>query len=517
MNKYLILISVSGIQEYIMQSIKTADLFKNSQAVTRQMKSYIDFIEAQSNTKSIIIPQNKGTQIPNYCLFEYYSDKNQFELALFFEKKPKNDNVDLETYISIYPWTDIEVTYDRAYEAVYERLELLKADRAYSLMHDAHQEANITIVTGKKICMKCKKRPVDGQETLCSYCEHASNDNHPFPSTTDIAAWNTLRNMSEANFQEVSASKEKSQERITNELYKKGIITTPYYGIIQLDVDDFGKHMAGAYLEEGSDLKQHQIMLTKQVQEMNKSIESIVKKREEEVKKRFDAISLCNKLRIYIGGDDALFFCPVQYIEKVLTEIREEQDKLNNLLQKEGYKKLVTLSVAVVMTHHETDFRSAIKLSRHQLEATKHKYRYKGKNGLSLTLKQRSGALYTSYLPYTLAALSTLDALSARKDKEAISLSKIPQLEYQLRLLGNTFEIHTQEVAFKNIINNEIKRISQERTSSISVISYTNLKTMLDFFKEYEYSHLYIDWDGFFSLFKVIECIHREEVKSNEE
>ncbi len=53
----------------------------------------------------------------------------------------------------------------------------------------------------------------------------------------------------------------------------------------------------------------------------------------------------------------------------------------------------------------------------------KQKYRYKGKNGLSLTIKQRSGALYTSYLPYTLAALSTLDALSARKSGEKANFS----------------------------------------------------------------------------------------------
>ncbi len=104
--------------------------------------------------------------------------------------------------------------------------------------------------------------------------------------------------------------------------------------------------------------------------------------------------------------------------------------------------------------------------------------------------------------------------------KKQISLSKIPQLEHQLRLLGNTFEIYTQEVVFKNIINNEIKRLSQERTSSLSVISYTNLKDNVRFFlKEYEYSHFtHLIWDGFFLPYlKVIECIHREEVKSNEE
>lgn len=516
MDKYLTLISISGIQNYIEKAIKTKDLWHNSYVVVECMSNYIKKCDETFSKDAIewIIPQKeeegKQSDIPNYCLFSCRSNLDEFALRDYIYNQLLDEMyTDLPVYVCIVKWDGAKETYSQAYDKLYMRLALLKSDRAN--LYDRIVNSNgakynpMRTLDGGQVCIKYHSKNVINQETICPDCQKDLKKVKSFPSTSDIAIWHEL-----ILREDLESLEDKSRES----LFGKGYVKSTLYGLVQIDIDDFGKHISGQYLKNKNELQETQRLLIQNIAEVTSSLNAYIEDIENLAAESFKPMKLKNILNIYMGGDDFLFFSPVRDIHAILIEMRRMQDNLNQKLVEAGYNHPITFSASVIIAHHESDFQSVLQLSRRKIKEVKAQYTTKGKNAICLTLKQRSGAIYTTNMKFEEETLKLIEKnVLEKNDKKikGITFNKVHRLEEHLRNLGTVYSTYGRNRLVKDIIWGEIRRACQEASPAKNSISYDDLIQLLELNINIGYSQCVINWDDFFALLKIIENLNREE------
>ncbi|TCK98674.1 CRISPR-associated protein Cmr2 [Natranaerovirga hydrolytica] len=494
MNKKLVLISIAGVQNFIEQSRGTKDFFINSKLIVDYVMNIHKGVKAMTTIEEMntIIPLNLDSEygIPNYLLFECESETIDLEneireyLEGYFEnEKTFLRNVAQELDVFIVAENYINEDYRQIYIKVYEKLELLKKDRFVD--RRILKEVETKEIIGQK-CTLCHKREGtedNGKEILCSICsEKRVYIKEGYPSTELIA-----------NFK-----KDCKNNYYNNNIKSDCVEIKPkenkYYALIRGDIDDFGKHIAGLYLEKESDLIKHQ-------QALNNEINTFACKLKNALDESIKYNNEIKKFDIYLGGDDFIFFCPLIHLFEMLEKIEMQRIQI---FEKESERE-ITFSKSVMIAHSSTDLKEVIKYSKERLEFTKEKLKKQGKNGLAISLLTMNHKFRTSTIKGN--QLKLVKDLYDEFEK-GMSQSIIQELERTLRLLGDT--IQNEYYLLNSIIENETYRIiSKKSKASQEMIKL--VIALLEQYKTYEHRYTTIDWDGYFNMLKIIERISKKE------
>ena len=338
----LLLISLSNIQNYISSARKIIDLYNGSllvkDTILEIQRVLFDNTHMEKCFQCCTDDKVEETNVPNFLLYRIKTDENkdnkelEEEIYNILKENVNKSKVayDLIPYIVI---EDIEGDgYDEAYNKIYKKLGAYKNNRFRAkTFFEAKKK-------GKKVCYLCgirygnevKQKEKKGNdkkikiEYLCSECKKKRDyQNEGFSSVDDIAM---LKN-------------------------KNGT----YYALIRADIDNMGKWLSTIPKEyEEGGLLQWQKLLKEFIKEFIKKVE-----------KSLEEITKENKLLIYAGGDDLLFFCP---IEQAMSELK----RVDTLLEETWKEKIVphvqkmedriTISKCIAIVHRKTPLRRVIQL-----------------------------------------------------------------------------------------------------------------------------------------------------------
>lgn len=152
-----------------------------------------------------------------------------------------------------------------------------------------------------------------------------------------------------------------------------------YYALLVVDGDNMGM-----VIDNQKNQQRHRD-LSKQLSYFSSRVQEIISD------KRYDGVP------VYSGGDDILAYLPKYSV----LACADELEKTFSTLMKEGDFSFVsvddeikypTLSAGIVIAHHLTPLAEVLRLARKSEQRAK---RIKGKNGLVIAVKKRSGTLLT--------------------------------------------------------------------------------------------------------------------------
>ena len=475
----LLLISLSNIQNYISSARKAKDLYNGSLLVKNTIleiqRVLFDNTYMEKCFQFCDDDKVEETNIPNFLLYRIKTDENkdnrELEEEIYNILKENVDKskvaYDLIPYIVI---EDIEDDgYDEAYNKIYKKLGAYKNNRFRAkTFFEAKKE-------GEKVCYLCgirygndvKQEDDDKIEYLCSECKKKRDyGREGFSSVDDIAK---LQN-------------------------KEGT----YYALIRADIDNMGKWLSTIPKEyEAGGLLQWQKLLKEFIKEFIKKVE-----------KSLEEITKEKKLLIYAGGDDLLFFCP---IEQAISELK----RVDTLLEETWKEKIVpyvqkmedriTISKCIAIVHRKTPLKRVIQLSKNYLEETKNykteeKDNEKNKIGFLLILDGYEQV----FSVVKMQEIELVEKLLLGIGTE-ISRSFIYELERETVIFGDIVGNEYEETVI-NIIKNDIQRVIERKSNYPQKYNDIIQRLYLQF-RQYRKSHRL---QLFFDLLHIIDKWNRE-------
>lgn len=555
MNEKLILITISGVQDFISKAKKTVDLYNGSHIIAETIKKIYENLCKNIKDFKLILPFkiDNDTDMPNYFIGKLNSEKDNSNLEEMIRNKLKKNiemDIDLNVYIVV---VDYNGNYKVAYKNLYEKLDCYKNDRFKDVSLKSKDDDKIETEVDKINCTVCGKRKgkyistktifndnkhtydrsnlIREDEVLCQSCfrkrEYLKSN---YPSTIDVAVIEWREKIKEKDDQILKEYdklvREKNKDVCIAECYRldyvnKNIkesqeLTTKlknlnrlidnkkpsrYYALIRADVDDLGKHFSGKYLNKNDELENFQRELSKKIFDFSKDVK-------QKLDKEFN-----EKLDIYLGGDDLLFFCPLYKVVEMIKYLNEKAKEIKI----DNYDKDITLSKSVIIAHDSTPLKQVIKLSSTSLDNAKEKFKKEGKNALALSLINYSSTIRTSYLKCTYENINIIRNL-INGFKNNISSSFITNLERQVSILGEIMSFEEYEVLM-NVIKNEIKRIGKRKINkdkSINLID--DLQELLtEFIRRSRKNQFYINQKEYFNLLHIADKFSSEIIDNLKE
>ncbi|KAA8675359.1 Cas10/Cmr2 second palm domain-containing protein [Clostridium sp. HV4-5-A1G] len=501
MQNKLMLVTVSGVQNFIANARKTVDFYNGSSIIIeylrkiyRIIKDHISCIEKLE----LLLPsrlEDESYDIPNYFLLNIISSEENNDTL---EKKVRNNLknyindlnssneilkfIDLNVYIIIVDYTDND--YKKAYKNLYRKLDSYKNDKFkdrslinYNIDKDKKRD-NCTVCEirrGKYISEnnpfvknkadyefkgECYKKCYD--DILCESCfqkriNKTSNEKQRYSSVVSIADNNSS-----------------------------------YYALIKADIDDLGKHFSGKYLDEKKDLLNFQKEMSGEILEFGKRIKDKIRN-----------TNFKNELYIYSGGDDLLLFSPLSMLFKFIESIDEEFKELAD-------KRKLSLSKSIVISHTSIPLKKVINLSRISLEKTKEKFKNHGKCALALSLIDSSCNVRITYLKDKKENIKAIDKLVYGFENH-ISHSLIYDVERQISLLGENMDFE-EYVVLKNIMDNIIQIVGSRKIPDKNNCEkyVSKMKLLFSEFVHVNSTDYYMDINGYFNLLHIIDKYSRE-------
>ena len=529
-NKKLVLITIASVQEKISEAVKTSELYANSNSISECIKKIYESIKGRYSDMNfdLVLPMieenNKIHSFPNYILFTVESDKSSFD----FEKEVNDEVVklneyDYEIFVSS---VEIENDYNESYQKVHGRMNAIKSGRGSIDRAKTNLEIGASKKPGK--CIVCGIAEIN-EENLDSICGRCQGKRKTLsPSTVDVATleWRAEADISLIKELEVILDKEKSElkdckangyyvqnaysfnNQVKNKLEEINKLVefeaSHYYALIQIDLDDFGKHLSGLYCSKTSalTLKEYQKKLSLELIKFNKKI---AEKLEEYSKKMVAK----KQLSIYMGGDDLLFFCPVYKIPEILDLVECKLVEINNDLKNE---KLITVSRSIVIAHESTPLKKVLRQSSEALKTIKTVYKTDGKNGIAFSLFNTSANKYFSYLKMEKETLNSLCIL-VKGFKNEIASNFIANLEREFLGLVAPVEFDEHK-CLRKLIKSEIRRnlIRKLKSSSEkSIDNYTRtMENLISSMVCRENNRYFIDVHRYFNLLHILQKISAE-------
>ncbi len=503
MSERLIMLSLSGIQEYISQSQKTSDLKMSSDMIVEMVKKLRQYLNAYvdaGNGREISFPLEGpmgSIQAADFILAEVTgfdemlgSGEIEKDISVFLKKSAEEDadlfSVDVSCYVAVTADRGPGYSYETAWHEVSRRISALKNDRLKGIYFghtssvDKPEETLTSEGVAQGLCIVCHKRPGtiktdNGQ--LCTECYKMRQKRLSFPSTWDIA------NITDLN--------ENNKNNKYNK-YKKS-----YYALIQVDLDDLGLYMSGIKGRlSGEMLSDYQKAL---VMDIGKFREALIQC----VNGVMGSKGEKKELIIYCGGDDLLFFCPVD-------KIWEAVGKIDETLKSHLGKRKITCSKSIVIAHCKEPLRHVVQTSRQKLHEVKSAYSREGKGGLSLTfLYQGSGvrSIMVRNPKFRACAEQTQADLCSRK----LSRSVIFVLEEELMPFGEQMDYEDYHHIVK-IMQAEMRRVTARKFNTTPGETEQNIKYIQDciidlfqMFVSFKGRWIWIDMHSFFDVLCILD------------
>lgn len=518
MCKKLLIVSLSGIQDYIRMSRKISDLkissIRAAKAISFLKSRTEQFLTKNCAEVKLLMGEAKETgndkqeqnmtvswrdedfadrSIPDFFIFSFCSDSKAADIEAGLGKFLKGSfrgisdhseqaemmPEDISFYLAVCNWEGSGENdgYEEAYRKVQRRLRAKKNDRMSEVSFRADPsecEAEIKEIVGTKkirrgICVLCGKRKgytcageeVQGKltEYLCPTCRKKR------------AAGEALRDFKELSTKMVAEEGASSDE------------TGKYYTLIQADLDDMGKYMSGEMKDRGErTLREYQEDLIWQINEYQKNVKDGLGK-------------LLGKTHIiYCGGDDLLFFCPVHKVWDALKKIHDAR--------KQAFQQSrITCSVNVTIVHWREPMKHIVKTSNEQLAGVKEHYRSEGKGGLGLTLSYGGSFSRTVYLKGE-ECQDELSRLINDFQCGKLSRSLIYSLEEELCGFGNNMSYEEYEL-LEPILRSEIRRITARKCTDANEGALVS--RLLDPFIVRVRNGFCIDFEAYFNLLHIAE------------
>ena len=474
----LLLISLSNIQNFISNARKTKDLYKGSTIVkdmilelqTMFLELHEQFkIETEDRKYEYYFQileekEEKRETVPNFLLYkikwiwktkqewkEDFEENQAIEKILYKKLDEKIEEkrskiffpYDIITYIVI---ENLEDSYKESYINIHRRLQAHKnSGILVKHLFSETQNSSNDLVKGQHICSLCGIRYGEEQEEIPDETKKESEDK----SDKEYLCNECKKKRDYTKEKDKNSNAEEEKNFPSVDIFSRlGSIRETHYAIIRADIDNMGKKMSQADKEIGNnncDLAGAQQKLKKFLLEFSKEIVDIVSKIDEE-----------NRLLIYAGGDDMLFFCP---INKIIPTLEKMEVALKEQWKKEvSEKSRITMSKCVTIVHKNVPLKRVMQLSKMYLEETKNycfKENKKTKNKIGFLL-------ITSGYEQTFSIIDTEDfylikvILKSLQEKK-FSRTFFYQLEKAILPFGEEFDV--DERILEEIIRNEIKRI----------------------------------------------------------
>jgi len=431
--KYLFLLTITPVQDFISQARKLKDLYGGSHILSEMSRVGIEYAEEKG--ADVIFPQKEAghNSYPNRFLVEI-SFESEEELREFSTKisstildyfrnlnKPQTPKVSehIEDFFQIY-WSASEYNgdYKDAFNEVEKRLAGAKNSRFFTQLGEVGRKCSICGERNIAVYKKPMRFYIDSQSKDKALIEAKKSDNfingeglcgvcyskrlikvESFDSTADIAIMNIPLEFREKHNYIQNDSQLFYEENLNKSFFEKNDIAdllnecqkefqsfqkaikgkykqTSYYAVIMFDGDDMGKWLSGQKLNDQSRLKAFH-------KDISSNLANFATKAKEILKEP-------KGMTVYAGGEDFLGFVNINNLFEVLKELNSEFNKLISEPLKKTYTIIdsFTFSTGVVIAHYKTPLGTVLSEAR---KAEKKAKKSSGKDAVCLTVLKRSG------------------------------------------------------------------------------------------------------------------------------
>lgn len=492
----LLLISFGNVQNFISNARKTIDLYNGSMIVqklvlaTQEILYKINVNEMSSvkidSDKNDIIDRiffiDTGDKVeekyvPNFllyrCLYAGNRTNAQLENCIFeMLKEELNKTVQERNFFipeDIIPYVVIvdhdENDYQNAYAKIHQKLNGYKnSEKNGNTFCNKQSGGNNEIA--KHVCSMCgirygeeyidkvflwnKKLEEKKIEYLCEECKGKRE-------------WG--KNQSEGKSENGEKGPSKRWNKTTHfdsvdSIAKLVKNDGTYYGIIRADMDDMGKKMGTvdrSYKEMG-------------LREWQNNLKIFLKEFMEKMTQYLSSMEEGKELLIYAGGDDILFFCPIDKIIPTLKKIDELIEKCGKSIgeQKIDISDKITMSKCVTITHKHVPLKRVIQLSKEYLEQTKS---FQFKKGYHRKNKVGFLMIFGGYdFDFTVIKQENMGGFSHifQGVNKEYSRSFFHQLQNQIIKFGTEIPVGDDEYILE-IIKNDMRRILSRKIKNNTV------------------------------------------------
>ncbi len=500
--KYLFLLTITPVQDFISHARKLKDLYGGSHILSEMSRVGIEY--AQNKGAVVIFPKKvEGTNsYPNRFLIEisFESEENlkafangvSSEILSYFRNLNRTKSLivseHIENFFQIY-WSASEYNgdYEEAYNKVEKRLAGVKNSRFFTQFGEVGRKCsicgdrNIAVYRDKhhKNPKKRMKFYIEKQrdnlllirdnllqngEGLCGVCYMKRISKvKSFDSTADIAIMNIpleirekqnyLHNDSQLFYEENLNQSYFDRNGVDYDLntcldefkkFKKEIKEfkqTSYYAVVMFDGDDMGKWLSGQKLDDRSKLREFH-------QDISLNLATFAKKAKEILQEP-------KGMTVYAGGEDFLGFVNINNLFEVIKGLNSEFRKLIGQPLKEQYNitNNFTFSAGVVIAHYKTPLGTVLNEARKSEKKAK---KNSDKDSVCLTVLKRSGEIRETVLKF----------------------DDFFELEYIIEQLNENFSdkfISNLEKEFLLMYNKEAKDEEKNRINSLIFVELERL------------------------------------------
>ncbi len=429
--KYLFLLTITPVQDFISHARKLKDLYGGSHILSEMSRVGVEY--AQNRGAVVIFPKKvEGTNsYPNRFLIEISFESEEklkafangvsSEILSYFRNLNRTKSLivseHVENFFQIY-WSASEYNgeYKEAYNKVEKRLAGAKNSRFFTQLGEVGRkcsicgERNIAVYKEpmkfyiKQILIKAKKSDnLQHGEGLCGVCyTKRVATKVRFESVSDISImnipldirerYNYLQNDSQLFYEEnllndnylikndinypldkCQMELQKFQQEIRGN-YKQ----TSYYAVVMFDGDDMGKWLSGQKLNDMSKLKEFH-------EDISLNLATFAKKAKEILQEP-------KGMTVYAGGEDFLGFVNINSLFEVIKDLNSEFTRLISQPLQEQYNitEKFTFSAGVVIAHYKTPLGTVLNEARKSEKKAK---KNSGKDSVCLTVLKRSGEI----------------------------------------------------------------------------------------------------------------------------
>ena len=512
--KYLFLLTITPVQDFISQSRKLKDLYGSSSILSNMSKTGIEYAKTKGAT--VIFPQSCGNHnsYPNRFLVEIELENEEAisEFAKELENKileyfyslnnTKSEIVKrhIENFFSIY-WSASEYSgeYKEAFYEVEKRLAGAKNTRFFTQLGEVGRKCSICgernvaiykkpmrfyIEKQRKSLIEAKKQDnFQNGEGLCGICYlKRISASKSFDSTADIAIMNIPKGI-RGEFKNLSKDSQLFyEENITKDFFDKNDVglsleeclkeykefkkaikdykQTSYYAVIMFDGDDMGEWLSGKRLKDKIELKVFHENISKNLASFAQKAQNILKEPK--------------GITVYAGGEDFLGFVNINNLFEVLEQLNKEYNKVVSepLRNKYSLRKDFTFSAGIVIAHYKTPLGTVLNEVRKSEKKAKNN---SGKDSVCITVMKRSGEIRESILKHKhIPKLSRI----IKELKNNFSDSFISVLEEEF-LLMVAKDGRLDSNIRKSMIMDEVQRLLN-RSKKEENVNVENIKKFID-------------------------------------
>ena len=158
MGEKLLLVSVSGVQEYISRAKKTADLYGSSQRVIKQILWIKKRIQKEFESCELLLGEGVVGDPPNFFIAKLQTDKTSEEVEKqildVLMKEGERCSEDLPCFITV---CSTKENYQETYKFLYRKFQAYKNNRLNAFLPKQESEEQVT----SHICSICGIRLAD--------------------------------------------------------------------------------------------------------------------------------------------------------------------------------------------------------------------------------------------------------------------------------------------------------------------------------------------------------------------